>query len=402
MKLKRLKLWKKIVMMALSLVVTAFMVLAIGGKVSATELTVGTDGNYHLTDSTDYTLTVYSSMAASGSSWIIINVVADNEGNLTYPPESTSSIYNNTKHLSKDEQFQIQLDKNNYNGKTITLKFEAVHTHDWDSSTGKCKTCGAACTHDFSKGDEWCTICKWRCPHEKKTATGYSHSSDTKHKVTGKCDLCGKTDLDMGEEDCAWELESSNKTYGTDGSSAYHKYTCSKCKWTKTEDCSFDKVISTTSSGPETHTVKTQCKCGNYYVKDVSHKWSGNKCSECGFVRVQPGKIKGLKFKQLKAVKKRGYHKGWWDAFHRWNSGYYYTYYKVTYKVTFKKVKNAKYYEITYRPDSSTNDTTKKIKSGGKITLNLGKSGNTFITLDAVSKTGNKSSYTKNFKYKIK
>lgn len=402
MKQRTFKLWKKMSMMALALMMAVFVSLGAGTKASAAELTAGSDGYYHLSESGDYTLTVYSSMAAAGSSWIKLTVVADNEGNLTYPPESTSSLFDNTKHLSKDEEFQFQLDKNNYNGKTITLKFEAVHTHDWDSATRKCKICGEACTHDFSGGNEWCDICKWKCTHEKKTVTNYYIQYNGKHMVIGKCDLCGKTGLEMGEEDCAWEMQSSNKTYDTDGSVAYHEYVCSKCHDTKSEDCSFDTVVSTTSSGPETHTLKTQCKCGNVLINDVSHKWSGNKCSDCGFVRVQPGKIKGFKLKKVKSVKKKGYHNGYWDAFNVWHKGYYYTYYKVTYKVTFSKIKNAKYYQITYRPDTNTNDTTKKIKSGGKITLNLGSKGNTYITLDAVSKTGNKSTYKKNFKYKIK
>ena len=400
MKQGTMKLWKKMGMLMLAVVMAIMAFSPITklfggvGTVYAAELTAGADGYYHVSGSGDYTLTVNSSMAAQGSAWIKLTVIADSEGDLTYPPESTSGYLDNTKHLSKDEMFQFQLDSSNYNGKTI-------HTHDWNSETGTCKVCNASCEHKFTDGKEWCDICKWKCPHEKKTATDYSHNTDTKHKVTGKCDLCGKTDLDMGEEDCTYELQSSNKTFGTDGSAAYHQLICSKCKWSKYEDCSFDTLVSTTSSGPETHTVKTQCKCGNFYVKDVSHKWSGNKCSECGFVRVQPGKIKGLKFKQVKAVKKRAWHSSYWNGF-RWVRGYYYNYYKVTYKVTFNKVKNAKYYEITYWPSSNTDKTTKKIKNGGKITMNLGSKGNTYITLDAVSKTGNKSTYTKNFKYKIK
>ena len=375
-----------------------------GSKVLAAELTAGLDGIYHLSESGDYTLTVNSSMAGS-SNWIKLTVIADTEGNLTYPYDTYGGI-DQKKHLSKDEEFEIRLDMSGYNNKTITLKFEAVHTHDWDSATGKCKICGEACTHDFSGGHAWCDTCKWTCTHEKKTVTNYYNNYNEKHKVIGKCDVCGKTELEMGEEDCVWEMQSSNKSWNSsDGSLKSHEYVCSKCKQTKNENCSFDTVISITKSGPETHTIKTKCKCGNTLTSNnVSHKWSGNKCTECGFVRVQPGKVKGFKLKKIKSVKKKRWQKGYWDSSNKWHKGFYYTYYRTTYKVTFSKVKNAKYYNITYDSDVFiyNPETTKKIKSGAKITMNLAKKGNTYITLNAVSKTGNKSTYKKNFKYKIK
>ncbi len=403
MKFKKMKLWKTAMMM-FSLVMTAFMVLGFSTKASAAELTADDYGKYHLKETADYTLTVDNSMAATGSSWIKLTVVADNEGKLTYPYDTYGGLDQN-KRLSKDEEFEIRLDKSGYNNKTITLKFEAVHTHDWDASTGKCKACGEACSHDFSKGDKYCSVCKWICTHEKKTVTNYYNGYNGKHKVIGKCETCGQTELEMGEEDCSWELQSSNKSWNTsDGSLKSHDYKCSKCNQTKSEDCTFDKVISVTSSGPETHTVKKQCKCGNTLTGDTGHTWSGDKCTECGFVRVQPGKVSGIKLKKVKSVKKKRWKKGYWDSFNKWHKGYYYNYYAVTYKVTFKKAKNASYHEITYDSDAFlyNPDTTKKIKSGAKITMNLGKKGSSNITIDAVSKTGNKTSVKKSFKYKVK
>ena len=73
-------------MMMFSLVMTAFMVLGFSTKASAAELTADDYGKYHLKETADYTLTVDSSMTATGSSWIKLTVVADNEGNivLTY------------------------------------------------------------------------------------------------------------------------------------------------------------------------------------------------------------------------------------------------------------------------------------------------------------------------------
>ncbi|MBQ9233086.1 MAG: hypothetical protein IJ167_03505 [Lachnospiraceae bacterium] len=416
MKQRTMKLWKQMSMMMLTLMMAVFVLSGIGkeGRVFAATPTLSGSGTsndpytytFNTLDEGDNSFDVDSYVGSGSAAGFYVAFELSTEGDVVIPNEYGEGQYypERVKHLKAGESESFRFDKSKFT--RVTVLFTAVHIHDWDSETGKCKICGEPCTHDFSGGHDWCDICKWKCTHEKTTITNYyeNHGEGT-HRVIAKCDVCGKEGLEIGEENCTWELQSSSSNYNSNnGSLAEHEYKCSKCKQTKREKCSFDTVVSTTSSGPETHTIKTQCKCGNALINDVSHKWSGDTCSDCGFVRVQPGKIKGLKLKKVKSVKKKRWKKGYWDSFNRWHKGYYYNYYQVTYKVTFSKVKNAKYYEITYDSDVFiyNPETTKKIKSGSKITMNIAKKGNTYITLEAVSKTGNKSTYKKNFKYKNK
>ena len=350
MKQRTMKLWKKMSMMMLTLMMAVLVLSGIGkgGRVFAASPALSGSGTakdpytytFKTLDQGDNSFDVDSFVSSASASVFYVEFALSSEGDVVFPNEYGEGEYYQPRnaHSKPGVAQSFKFDKTKF--KSVTVIFTAKHTHEWDSATGICKTCGEACKHDFSGGYDWCDICKWKCTHEKTTVTNYYEDyGQGTHRVIAKCDLCGKTGLEIGVENCTWELQSSNKSWNaSDGSLKSHEYVCSKCKQTKYEDCSFDTVVSTTSSGPETHTVKTQCKCGNVLINDVSHKWAGDTCSDCGFVRVQPGKIKGLKLKKVKSVKKKAWRKGYWDSFNKWHRGYYYNYYKVTYKVTFSKV----------------------------------------------------------------
>lgn len=233
---------------------------------------------------------------------------------------------------------------------------DTTHTHEWDSATGKCKICGVVCAH------------------ENKVLDRYAPTTEGRHKAYYKCSTCGLADISGEEAECTWELQAETGT--ADYAEGKHTYKCSICAATKKENHVFDKVESITANDAETHTIIKACKCGFKYVSEEDHDFLKDVCSDCGFKRVMPGKISGLTIKKIKKgrmVKAKGY-----------------TYYNTKYKVTFKKVKNAKYCELTYCPTLKGEPVTKKIKSGAVITIETTKKGSQKVSFSAVSKTGNK------------
>lgn len=261
------------------------------------------------------------------------------------------------------------------------------------------------CPHDRgwvsadTNGSLQCKLCGFICDHSKNTNTqkkneDYKSDDEKGHHLeyTIRCSVCDHKDIEF--KDPITPHEFSKASYQSDGK---HYKTCSKCGYGTLEKC--DYVVKkaeyyTDSSFPDAaskgHNVTYVCTiCGDEEREtQEKHKLVNGKCTVCGWKKVTPGKIKGVKVKvkSRKTVKKTFRSHGYFDYLGRWVSG------KTTnssfkickVNISFKKAKNAYQYKIQKTPGSGTTypDSwiTKKtgnkyemwFKSGtGKVTLKI-------------------------------
>ena len=218
------------------------------------------------------------------------------------------------------------------------------HKHVWKANSGTCSICGAKCKHSSA------TIVK--CVNN-----GVTDSSPNNHTIYKKCKTCGYEFTETGKHGYAIAGKG-------DGN---HYIKCTKCNAQKKVAC---KLKTVTSCKPKTdfakmgtyHRTIAKCDCGYKKAFDEVHTFKGNKCTGCGFTRVVPGEVTGLKVTRNTALKKSSHKfEGYWSD-GTWVKAHTVTYYEGTVTFSFDKPKNGYKYEISYTPY------VEGIVEGGKTT----------------------------------
>ena len=187
--------------------------------------------------------------------------------------------------------------------KVYTIENEKMHSYK--SKCTKCSTItegyGYAGWEDHSYNSSGqCTACG-HCKHSK-TKTTYSYENDNKHSYVTNCQNCGKQ-MSGGWEDHAFSGNNctlcnytkacshpNSQTVYTDYSSSQHKHAskCNSCGIvynTVTESHAWSYSAWSAASDTQ-HTRTKSCVCGRSSSESVSHSFSGNTCSGCGYTKV--------------------------------------------------------------------------------------------------------------------
>lgn len=212
-----------------------------------------------------------------------------------------------------------------------------------------------------------CSICGKKCKHPSLQLVKYVKGYDN-HTVRKKCKTCGLI-IDKKEKH-TWKISGK-------GDGNYHDRKCTKCGQVKSVKCTFKKVVSYKQKTAfptkgQKHNTFYKCSCGYKKAVAESHTFVKDKCTKCGFKRVIPGDVTGMKVVQKTSLQKKSYtFKGHWGVNNQWVPAKTVNYYACEVTFSFNKPANGYRYEIEYSPFVSS------IVSGGK-------------TVQTVSTTSNK------------
>lgn len=234
------------------------------------------------------------------------------------------------------------------------------HNRGWVSAgedgSLKCYLCGFVCDHkantNTEKKDE-----KWESEYEQ----GHKH----KYKII--CSVCKRKEIEFEDPIEPHDFTGGTPEYAGDIVRACHRKTCKKCGYNILEDCEFEAkkaAYSKDSSSPDAaakgHDATKVCRiCGHEEkVTQEEHTLVNGKCTICGWKKVTPGKLSGVKVKvkSKKTSKKTFTSKGHFDNLGRWiPSKTTHSSFKICkVKISFKKPKNGYQYKIEKRPGSGT------------------------------------------------
>lgn len=255
---------------------------------------------------------------------------------------------------------------------TVTDDTENLHCknngHSWSdpdpaTKARKCSYCGKVCNHEKYKSGH-CTVCGLDCDHANNTNTEkknlvYKDNDDNSHleEYYIECSVCG-----------AHINKSEAKPHNYEGGKIYeyvsedsHEKCCKDCDHGLFEKHTYvvEKATYTSDSYDLTapakgHNVTYKCSvCGRKKEESrEKHTLVNGVCSVCGWKKVTPGKVTGVKIKKSVKLQTRKFG-GYWRGL---------TYIKATYKkykickatISFKKAKNAAYYVIEKTPKTDT------------------------------------------------
>ena len=223
---------------------------------------------------------------------------------------------------------------------------KAATGHSWSASTGKCSTCGTACSHNWSNGKcstcgmscthSWsgstCSKCGLGCSHswnsgsittqptctaagvktytcntckttktESVAATGHSYTTTVtaptctaQGYTTHTCSKCSNSYKDTYKEATGHSYTSKVTKAATCTAKGTKTYTCSKCNHSYTEDIaalghSYTTKVTAPTCTAEGYTTHTCSRCSDSYkdtyVDAKGHAYSGTTCTGCGNVR---------------------------------------------------------------------------------------------------------------------
>ncbi len=233
-----------------------------------------------------------------------------------------------------------------------TFEFEIVDQstckHNWNATTGVCKTCGLQCTH------------------KKNTSTGYAtKKTATEHTMVYDCAICGmkKAITESGKH--------TMKATGTAYTSSTHNTRCSVCSYGSTEKCSFTKTAYKKING-NYHYKQTKCVgCTNVSASKLgAHVVKNGKCKYCAAKVLKPGKTKIKKVVNKKSKKIKATSTGHW-AGTSWIPSTTSVAYNYPITIKFKKAKNAKKYIIGLTKPSKTFKSLSEFKTTKKTSYNF-------------------------------
>ena len=224
-----------------------------------------------------------------------------------------------------------------------------------------------------------CSICGEKCKHPSLQLVKYLHDTTSQHVIRKKCKTCGLI-IDKKEKH-TWKIAGK-------GNGTQHQMKCSKCGDTKYVDCNFKKVVSYKQKTAfaikgQKHTTIYECSCGGRKAVTEAHTFVKGKCSKCGFKRVIPGDVTGLKVVQKNTLKKKSYtFEGHWGVTGKWVSAKTVNYYACDVTFSFNKPTNGYKYEIEYSPFVSS------MVSGGKTLQTVSTTSNSIrVILPSASNT---------------
>ena len=181
----------------------------------------------------------------------------------------------------------------------------ATGVHDWNPTTGTCRSCGKLCTHTggtHANGGK-CTTCGYKYQnHGKDTTVAGYEQTETGHKAKYKCTEATCTETYEGDEEAhtggthanegkctVCEAKYQNHGKGTTvakyeqtetGHKAKYKCTEATCTETYEGDEETHTITTWTDNGNGTHSG-TCDKCNQNVTED--HKYgTDDKCKDCG------------------------------------------------------------------------------------------------------------------------
>ena len=222
------------------------------------------------------------------------------------------------------------------------------------------------------EGCRECYLCGLICDHSGNTNTEkknekYDYASEWEkghiHKYSIECSICRGT-LEYEDPIEAHDFTGSKAEYAGDDQ---HRKTCSKCGYNTLEKCDYEikkseycKDSYFLDAASKGHNATKVCKiCGNIEeVTSEEHTLVNGVCTVCGWKKVKPGKVSGIKVKitSKKTSKKTFTSKGHFDNLGRWvPSKTTHSSFKICkVKISFKKPKNGYQYKIEKTPGSGT------------------------------------------------
>ena len=225
------------------------------------------------------------------------------------------------------------------------------HDRGWVSADTngslKCKLCGYVCDHKANTN----TVKKtedWESEYEK------GH----KHKYSVTCSVCNRATLNFEDPIEPHDYNGGKVEYASDDQ---HRLTCTKCGYNTLQKCDYEvkkAEYCSDSSFPDAaakgHNATLVCKvCGHEErVTQEKHNLVNGVCTVCGWKKVTPGKVTGVKIK--KSVKRQNKSfGGYWRGL-TWVKKTTKAYKICKATIRFKKAKNAAFYVIEKTPKTDT------------------------------------------------
>ncbi len=227
------------------------------------------------------------------------------------------------------------------------------------------------CPHDRgwtsadTNGSLKCTLCGFICDHKANTNTvkktedwESEYEKGHKHKYSVTCSVCNHATLNFEDPIEPHDYNGGKVEYASDDQ---HRLTCTKCGYNTLQKCDYEvkkAEYCSDSSFPDAaakgHNATLVCKiCGHEErVTQEKHNLVNGVCTVCGWKKVTPGKVTGVKIK--KSVKRQNKSfGGYWRGL-TWVKKTTKAYKICKATIRFKKAKNAAFYVIEKTPKTDT------------------------------------------------
>ena len=227
------------------------------------------------------------------------------------------------------------------------------------------------CPHDRgwtsadTNGSLKCTLCGFVCDHKANTNTvkktedwESEYEKGHKHKYSVTCSVCNHATLNFEDPIEPHDYNGGKVEYASDDQ---HRLTCTKCGYNTLQKCDYEvkkAEYCSDSSFPDAaakgHNATLVCKiCGHEErVTQEKHNLVNGVCTVCGWKKVTPGKVTGVKIK--KSVKRQNKSfGGYWRGL-TWVKKTTKAYKICKATIRFKKAKNAAFYVIEKTPKTDT------------------------------------------------